>query len=58
MRTNTRQVGWWDPLAQSFLLEAQGGMFVTGVDIYFATKDQKILRQMRHHLLLVKLLLD
>ena len=42
VRTNTRQVGWWDPLAQSFLLEAQGGMFVTGVDIYFATKDQKI----------------
>jgi hypothetical protein len=42
VRTNSRQVGWWDPLAQSFLLEAQGGMFVTGVDIYFATKDQKI----------------
>ena len=42
VRTNTRQVGWWDPLAQSFLLEAQGGSFVTGVDIFFATKDQKI----------------
>ena len=42
VRTNTRQVGWWDPLAQSFLLEAVGGSFVTGVDIFFATKDQKI----------------
>ena len=42
VRTNTRQVGWWDPLAQSFLLEEQGGTFVTGVDIFFGTKDQKI----------------
>lgn len=42
VRTNTRQVGWWDPLAQSFLLEDQGGSFVTGVDIYFGTKDTKI----------------
>ena len=41
-RTNTRQVGWWDPLAQSFLLEETGGTFVTGVDIYFGTKDQNI----------------
>ena len=42
VRTNTRQVGWWDPLAQSFLLEEQGGTFVTGVDIFFGTKDTKI----------------
>jgi len=41
-RTNTRQVGWWDPLAQSFLLEQQGGTFVTAVDIFFGTKDTNI----------------
>lgn len=32
-------LGWRDPLAQSFLVELQGGMFITGVDLYFATKD-------------------
>ncbi len=42
VRTNVRQVGWWDPLAQSFLLEEEGGTFVTGVDIYFGTKDSNI----------------
>lgn len=42
VRTEERQVGWWDPLAQSFILEQQGGTFVTSVDIYFSTKDQNI----------------
>ena len=41
-RTNVRQVGWWDPLAQSFLLEQQGGTYVTAVDIFFGTKDTNI----------------
>lgn len=31
-----------DPLAQSFLVDASGGMFLTSVDIYFATKDESI----------------
>ena len=31
--------GWRDPLAQSFLVESSGGMFMSSVDVYFATKD-------------------
>ena len=38
-RTETRQVGWWDPLAQSFLVSEKGGVFLTSVDVYFNTKD-------------------
>ena len=41
-RTETRQVGWWDPLAQSFLITEDGGTFITSVDIYFNTKDTNI----------------
>ncbi len=31
--------GWADPLAQSFLVEASGGMMLTSVDIYFQAKS-------------------
>ena len=31
--------GWRDPLAQSFLVESNGGMFMSSVDVYFASKD-------------------
>ena len=31
--------GWYDPLAQSFLVEDDGGIFVTKCDIFFRTKD-------------------
>ena len=41
-RTETRQVGWWDPLAQSFLITEDGGTFITSVDVYFNTKDTNI----------------
>ena len=41
-RTSTRQVGWYDPLAQSFLVEEEGGVFLTSVDIFFKTKDSSI----------------
>ena len=41
-RTSSRQVGWWDPLAQSFLVEEQGGVFLTSVDVYFNAKDDNI----------------
>ena len=34
--------GWWDPLAQTFLIESKGGCFLSKVDIFFATKDDKI----------------
>jgi hypothetical protein len=33
---------WYDPLAQTFLIEQKGGCFLTKVDIFFATKDPKI----------------
>jgi hypothetical protein len=34
--------GWYDPLAQTFLVQQKGGAFLTKVDIFFATKDSKI----------------
>ena len=34
--------GWWDPLAQTFLVEQKGGAFLTKVDIFFASKDPAI----------------
>lgn len=33
--------GWFDPLAQTFLVEQKGGAFITSVDLFFATKDEK-----------------
>ena len=34
-----RIVGWYDPLAQSFLVEDPAGIFITKCDIFFRTKD-------------------
>jgi hypothetical protein len=34
--------GWWDPLAQTFLVQQKGGAFLTKIDIFFATKDSKV----------------
>ena len=34
--------GWWDPLAQTFLVQQKGGAFLTGIDIFFASKDLNI----------------
>ena len=34
--------GWVDPLAQSILVESEGGMFVTSIDLYFKTKDKSL----------------
>ena len=31
--------GWGDPLAQSFLVEKSGGIFVTSIDLFFEKKD-------------------
>lgn len=36
------QTAWWDPLAQTFLVDVKGGCFLSKVDIFFATKDTKI----------------
>lgn len=38
----TRDTGWYDPLAQTFLVQEEGGAFITSVDIFFATKDPKV----------------
>lgn len=40
--TNTTQVRWRDPLAESFLVEQEEGMFLTSIDIFFSTKDNNI----------------
>ena len=41
-RTEERQVGYHDPLAQTFLIDDEGGVFLTSVDIFFSTKDAAI----------------
>ena len=34
--------GWGDPLAESFLVEADGGMFLTSIDLYFKSKSTNL----------------
>lgn len=34
-----QDTGWYDPLAQTFLVEQEGGAFLTKVDLYFQAKD-------------------
>lgn len=34
--------GWYDPLAQTFLVQQFGGAFITKIDLYFRTKDSSI----------------
>ena len=41
-RTEERQVGYHDPLAQTFLIDDKGGVFLTSVDLFFSTKDAAI----------------
>ena len=43
-RVTQNDTGWYDPLAQSFLVEAkyQDGLFVTGGNLYFKTKDDNV----------------
>lgn len=41
--TNVQSIaGYMDPLAQSFLVEAPGGAFISKVNIYFSSKDDSI----------------
>ena len=40
--TSTRDTGWYDPLAQSFLVESKGGAFISSAELYFNTKDTRI----------------
>src|SRR6056300_780393 len=41
-RTTERQVGYHDPLAQTFLIDDEGGVFLTSVDLFFSSKDNNI----------------
>ena len=36
-REEVRQIGWYDPLAQSFIIDKPGGCFVTSFEAYFFT---------------------
>lgn len=33
---------WYDPLAQSFLVQKKGGAFLTSIDVFFGTKDANV----------------
>jgi predicted small secreted protein len=33
---------YWDPLAQSFFVSEEGGIFATKIDLYFQTKDTEL----------------
>jgi len=41
-RTTERTVGWVDPLAQTFMIDDAGGVFVTSMDLFFSTKDANV----------------
>jgi hypothetical protein len=34
--------GWYDPLAQTFLITETNGVFVTSIDLFFARKDESL----------------
>lgn len=38
----TRDTGWFDPLAETFMVQQEGGAFLTSVDIFFKTRDLKV----------------
>lgn len=35
-------VTWVDPIAQSFLIDSEGGAYLTAIDVYFKTKDNTL----------------
>ena len=37
--SSERVIGWYDPLAQSFLVEDETGVFLTKCEVYFQSKD-------------------
>ena len=41
-RVSDKQIGWWDPVAQSFLIDVKGGAFVTSVNVYFQSKSATV----------------
>ena len=41
-RQSTRTIGWVDPLAQTFMVDDVGGVFLTSMDLFFSSKDENI----------------
>ena len=41
-RAGSRVIGWHDPLAQTIMVDDEGGVFLTSIDLYFSTKDANI----------------
>ena len=41
-RGAARQVGYHDPLAQTFMIDDAGGVFLTSMDLYFSSKDANV----------------
>ena len=41
-RGASRQVGYHDPLAQTFMIDDAGGVFLTSMDLYFSSKDANV----------------
>ena len=35
-------VGWWDPVAQSFMPQTEGGEYITKIDVFFSQVDENI----------------
>jgi len=42
INTTIEVQGWFDPLAQTFLCDEDGGAFITKVDLYFGFKDANL----------------
>jgi len=40
--TRDEVTGWWDPLAQSIMPQAEGGEYLTKIDVFFSQKDESI----------------
>lgn len=38
----TRDTGWFDPLAQTFLVQEEGGAFLSSVDLFFSSTDSNV----------------
>jgi hypothetical protein len=41
-RSEQVQIGWWDPLAQSFIVQEKGGCYLSKVEVFFNSKDPQI----------------
>ena len=41
-RVTEMTIGWTDPLAQTFMIDDVGGVFLTSMDLFFSSKDDNI----------------